>query len=160
MKIIHISDLHFGLHRQEIINCFVKEVNEILPEIIIISGDLTHRARSGQFHDLRTFISRLPGKVLLVPGNHDIPAFDVIQRFLTPFEKYRRFINNTLEPAYEDAKLRILGLNSVNPYSIKDGKLSSSSLMKIERFFKVSDERLNILFFITISSILKACTGL
>lgn len=159
MKIIHISDLHFGLHRQEIIHGFLIEAAAIQPEIIIISGDLTHRARSEQFRDLKAFISRLPGKVLIVPGNHDVPAFDLIQRFLTPFDKYRHFISNSMEVSYENESVRILGLNSVNPYSIKDGKLSSDSLKKIETYFSEAENKLNILFFITTFSILRACTG-
>ncbi|KTD51608.1 3',5'-cyclic-nucleotide phosphodiesterase [Legionella quinlivanii] len=147
MKIIHISDLHFGLHRQEIIHGFLIEAAAIQPEIIIISGDLTHRARSEQFRDLKAFISRLPGKILIVPGNHDVPAFDLIQRFLTPFDKYRHFISNSMEVSYENESVRILGLNSVNPYSIKDGKLSSDSLKKIETYFSEAANKLNILFF-------------
>ncbi|WP_133140845.1 metallophosphoesterase family protein [Legionella genomosp. 1] len=147
MKIIHISDLHFGLHRQEIIHRFLIEAAAIQPEIIIISGDLTHRARSEQFRDLKAFLSRLPGKVLIVPGNHDVPAFDLIQRFLTPFDKYRHFISNAMEVSYENESVRILGLNSVNPYSIKDGKLSLDSLKKIETYFSEAANKLNILFF-------------
>ncbi|HGF0879987.1 TPA: metallophosphoesterase, partial [Legionella pneumophila] len=93
MKIIHISDLHFGMHQPKVLNAFLQETALDKPDIILISGDLTQRGLSYQYRELCSFINQLPAQTLSVPGNHDIPFYNVPARFIFPFRQYKRYIN-------------------------------------------------------------------
>jgi hypothetical protein len=76
---------------------------EIRPDVVAISGDLTQRARRGQFRQAREFLQRLPGALIVVPGNDDVPLYDVFARFGFPLANYRPYISGDLEPFYADA---------------------------------------------------------
>ncbi|HAU1291156.1 TPA: metallophosphoesterase, partial [Legionella pneumophila] len=147
MKIIHISDLHFGMHQPKVLNTFLREISLNKPDIILISGDLTQRGLSYQYREFCSFINQLPVKALSVPGNHDIPLYNFLARFISPFRHYKRYINPDITTTFENDFVRILGVNSVNPLQLKDGKLSHEILNMIKRYFKPDDEKLNLLFF-------------
>lgn len=147
MKIFHISDLHFGMQHGHLMQPFLKDLKESAPEVIIISGDVTHRATKQQYQHLATFLKKIPARILIVPGNHDIPLHDVISRLFFPFDHYKRFISPSLSAEFINNEVRILGVNSVNPYRIKDGKLSSKTLHDIQHYFSPAFEGVNILFF-------------
>lgn len=144
MRIIQISDLHFGMHREEMIYPFLEEMGVLKPDVIMISGDMTQRAKEDQFLALRAFIDKLPGKVLTVPGNHDIPF--LASRLFTPFKRYKRYISSQLISEFSNDAVNILGVNSATPFKIKDGKLSYDTLELIKRRFS-NNGKLNILFF-------------
>jgi 3',5'-cyclic AMP phosphodiesterase CpdA len=110
--IVHLSDLHFGRLDERIIAPLVERVTSLHPDLIAVSGDLTQRARRRQFQRASAFLSRLPFPTLVVPGNHDVPAFNLAARFLDPFAGYRRWISPDLEPAYIDDEIAMIGLNS------------------------------------------------
>ena len=147
MKMFHISDLHFGNHRTDIIECFLKDLAFYNPEVIIISGDITQRARDTQFQEFLVFLNQLTGKVLIVPGNHDVPLDNFITRMFSPFKKYQKYISPQLNIEFQNTEVRILGVNSVNPYSIKDGKMSAKNLSAIQEYFSDDFSGLNVLFF-------------
>jgi 3',5'-cyclic AMP phosphodiesterase CpdA len=108
----------------------VKELARLRPSLVIASGDLTQRARRAQFRAAARFLAGLPAPVLVVPGNHDIPLFDVARRFLDPVGRYRRFIGE-LQPLYADAELAVLGLNTARPTRWKDGRVSAAQVEAI-----------------------------
>ena len=110
--IVHLSDLHFGRVDARIIAPLVERITAIQPDLVAVSGDLTQRARRRQFQHARAFLDRLPFQKLIVPGNHDVPLFNVAARLLDPFGGYRRWISPDLEPAYIDDEIAIVGLNS------------------------------------------------
>lgn len=110
--IVHLSDLHFGRVDQQIIAPLVACITSIHPDVIAVSGDLTQRARRRQFQQARAFLDRLPFPTLVVPGNHDVPLFNIAARFLDPFGGYRRWISHDLEPAQIDDEVAMIGLNS------------------------------------------------
>jgi 3',5'-cyclic AMP phosphodiesterase CpdA len=110
--IVHLSDLHFGRLDERIIGPLVTRIAEIGPDLIAISGDLTQRARRRQFEHARAFLNQLRFPTLVVPGNHDVPLFNVMARLLDPFGAYRRYISPNLEPAHIDAEMAVVGLNS------------------------------------------------
>src|SRR5687768_13580306 len=98
MKVIaHLSDLHFGTEDPVVAVALLHELDGTsmpVPTLVAVSGDLTQRATDTQFHACREFLDMLPGPFLVVPGNHDVPMFDVISRFFHPFRRYRRHIND------------------------------------------------------------------
>lgn len=147
MRIIHISDLHFGMHNPAIIEPFFADLALLKPEIIIVSGDLTQRARTEQFQELSAFLQRLTVPLLVVPGNHDIPFDNPFTRFVCPFQRFNKYVSPELEASYNDKEVNILGVNSATPYKIKDGTLSHKTLKRISDHFSAASKQLNILFF-------------
>lgn len=122
--IVHLSDLHFGRLDRRILAPLVAAINELAPDLVAISGDLTQRAGRRQFGDARAFLEALPFPRLVVPGNHDVPLYDVATRFLRPLARYRRFIAQDLEPLFLDREMVVLGLNSVRSLSFGRGRLN------------------------------------
>jgi 3',5'-cyclic AMP phosphodiesterase CpdA len=110
--IVHLSDLHFGRLDERIIAPLVQRITSIHPDVIAVSGDLTQRARRRQFQQASAFLARLPFPKVVVPGNHDVPLFNVAARLFDPFGGYRRWIGADLEPAYIDEEVAVIGLNS------------------------------------------------
>ena len=103
-RIAHLSDLHFGAHDDRLVEAVEVRVGALKPDLIVISGDFTQRARTDQFRLACEFLERLKAKgheVLGVPGNHDVPLYDVLRRFLSPLTRYRRFIDESLCPFHE-----------------------------------------------------------
>ena len=110
--IVHLSDLHFGRLDTRIIPPLVERIASIQPDVIAISGDLTQRARRRQFQQASAFLNDLRFHKVVVPGNHDVPLFNVAARVFDPFGGYRRWISADLEPAYIDNEVAVIGLNS------------------------------------------------
>ena len=133
--IAHLSDLHFGREDERVRAALVAELGRLRPSLVVVSGDLTQRARSRQFKACARFLRALPAPALVVPGNHDIPLFDVLRRFLSPLGRYRRYIADDLAPLFEDGELFVVGLNSARPELWKDGALSPEQVELIRRRF-------------------------
>ena len=106
--LVHLSDLHFGRIDHAILRPLIETVQGLKPDLVAVSGDLTQRARSTQFREARAFLDALPGPQIVVPGNHDVPLYNLFARFLRPLSKYQRYITDDLEPFYADAQIAIL----------------------------------------------------
>ena len=114
-RIVHLSDLHFGAHDERLVEAVEWQVDQLKPDLVVISGDFTQRARTEQFRDACDFLDRLRDhghEVLGVPGNHDVPLYDVLRRFLSPLARYRRFIDDSLCPFVELPGVAVLGINT------------------------------------------------
>jgi 3',5'-cyclic AMP phosphodiesterase CpdA len=111
-RIAHISDLHFGAEIPAVVSALAEELNRDPPNLIAISGDLTMRARRSEFQAARAFIEGLRAPVLVVPGNHDITPFKLMERFFDPYARWRRFIAPETEPVYQDERIAVVGLNT------------------------------------------------
>jgi 3',5'-cyclic AMP phosphodiesterase CpdA len=119
--IAHLSDIHFGRVDSRIIEPLVQTIEVLSPDLIGVSGDLTQRARRSQFREARQFLDKLRFPVLVVPGNHDVPLFNLAARFIDPYGGYRRYIQANLEPVYESDELIAVGLNSARPFPFHGG---------------------------------------
>ncbi|HEY3044243.1 MAG TPA: metallophosphoesterase family protein [Vicinamibacterales bacterium] len=128
--IVHLSDLHFGRLDSRVVAPLVSAIREIAPDLVAVSGDFTQRARAGQFAEARDFLQALPCPRLVVPGNHDVPLYDVARRFLRPLAGYRRFIAEDLEPVFVDAEIVALGLNSARSFTFGRGRLNAFQIRK------------------------------
>ena len=106
--IAHLSDLHFGREDPAVVAGVVRELEIRKPSLVAVSGDLTQRARTGQFRAARAFLDRLPAPIVVVPGNHDIPLFNVFARWLAPLGGYREHINADPEPFFHDEALAVM----------------------------------------------------
>lgn len=139
-KLVHLSDLHFGRVDYRVVEPLVATVNEMKPHVVAVSGDLTQRARSHQFVEAREFLERLPQPQIIVPGNHDVPLYNVVARFAQPLTKYKRHITNDLEPFYADEEVAILGINTARSLTFKYGRINEQQIESIrERMCAVDD---------------------
>src|SRR5215210_5394137 len=130
-KIVHLSDLHFGRIDAELLEPLVEAVCEVAPTLVVVSGDLTQRARSQQFEEARAFLDRLPKPQVVVPGNHDVPLYDVYSRFARPLDKWRRFISEEVEPVYEDDELVVAGVNTARSLTTKYGRINEGQIGRL-----------------------------
>ena len=126
--IVHLSDLHFGRLDGRLISPLVQIIKGIAPDLIAISGDLTQRARRHQFRQAHAFLQALPFPQLIVPGNHDVPLYNVAARFFTPLAGYRRHITQNLEPAFVDEEMIVVGLNSARSLTFEGGRLNEEQV--------------------------------
>lgn len=126
--IAHISDLHFGRLDAPVAEGLVADLASRKPDLLVVSGDLTQRARPSQYRQATDFLKRLPTPQLVVPGNHDIPLFNIVARFATPLRNYTRLVTRDLHPVYEDDELMVVGLNSARSFTRTSGWLNSKQL--------------------------------
>ena len=137
--LVHLSDLHFGRIDETLITPLLERIAAIAPDLVVVSGDLTQRARSAQFKAARAFLDALPAPQIVVPGNHDIPLHNVFNRFVRPLEKYRRYIANDLEPAYIDAEIAVLGVNTARSATFKGGRINSTQMVRLQERLQTLD---------------------
>jgi 3',5'-cyclic AMP phosphodiesterase CpdA len=130
--IAHISDLHFGRLDRRVAEGLVADLARQKPSLLVVSGDFTQRARERQFRNAAAYLKRLPTPQLVVPGNHDIPLFDIIRRFFFPLHRYRRPISDDLRPLYRDDELLVLGINTARSFTHKSGWMSQEQLLDIK----------------------------
>jgi 3',5'-cyclic AMP phosphodiesterase CpdA len=134
LTLAHISDLHFGREDPPVVEALVRDVIDAAPDAVLIAGDFTQRARAGQYRRARAMIDQLPTPRLGVPGNHDLPLFDLFSRIVRPRGNYRRFVAPTMTNRLDLPGARIVGLDSARRISPtwngfwKDGRLSRSQL--------------------------------
>ena len=114
----------------------------IAPDLVVISGDFTQRARRAQFRDAREFLARLPGPQLLVPGNHDIPLWDVFRRFIDPLGRYRHYISGNLAPFYADEEMAVVGINTARSLTRKYGRINARQIAHAREVFAEVDSAL------------------
>jgi 3',5'-cyclic AMP phosphodiesterase CpdA len=148
-RLIHLSDLHFGAHDPVLVTAVEKRLDEESPDLVVISGDFTQRARREQFEEAGEFLMRIRDaghEVLAVPGNHDVPLYDVLRRFLSPLTRYKRFIDDTLCPFIAIPGAAVLGINTARSLTIKDGHISHEQMAHIrETFAKTNPNQPRIL---------------
>jgi 3',5'-cyclic AMP phosphodiesterase CpdA len=138
--IAHISDIHFGRVDPVVAEGLITDIASLnrQPDVLVMSGDLTQRARAAQYRDAARYMTRLPSPQIVVPGNHDIPLFDVVRRFFFPLDRYRRHITPDLRPCFQDSELLIVGMNSARSWTWswdgwwKDGRVSEEQLLDVK----------------------------
>jgi 3',5'-cyclic AMP phosphodiesterase CpdA len=148
-RLLHLSDLHFGAHDEDLVEAVERKADELKPDLVVISGDFTQRARTEQFKEACAFLERLREaghEVLGVPGNHDVPLYDVLRRFLSPLTRYRRFIDDTLCPFIETGGVAVLGINTARSLTFKDGRISKEQVAFIrETFLRTNPDAVRVL---------------
>jgi 3',5'-cyclic AMP phosphodiesterase CpdA len=141
-RLVHLSDLHFGAHDDRLVDAVAERVDEAKPDLVVISGDFTQRARTEQFKEACRFLDRLREAghdVLGVPGNHDVPLYDVLRRFLSPLTRYKRYIDDSLCPVHELPGVTVLGINTARSLTFKDGRISHEQIGFIRETFARTD---------------------
>ena len=147
--IAHLSDVHFGAHEPKIVDAAEAWLLEHRPDLLVISGDFTQRARIAQFKLASAWLNKLRAdgfNIIAVPGNHDVPLYDVFRRFARPLRRYKRYIASDLCPWFENDWLAVLGINTARSLTIKDGRINEEQMAIIRaRFSDVPKEKTRIL---------------
>jgi len=131
MRIAHLSDPHFGTVVPAVRDALLGELQTHPPDLILLTGDITQRARRTQFVEARRFLDDLPDVPhLCIPGNHDLPLFDVVTRMVKPYDHYSSYISAELQPEFVDERAAILCVDATSRFRHKDGALT---LAQIER---------------------------
>jgi 3',5'-cyclic AMP phosphodiesterase CpdA len=129
--LVHISDLHFGRVDDALLDPLVDAIGAARPDVLVVSGDLTQRARTAQFRAARAFLDRLPRPQVVVPGNHDVPLYDVIRRFAAPLDRYRRYITPDLAPFHADDEIAVAGINTARSLTFKHGRINAEQVRAV-----------------------------
>ena len=144
--LIHLSDLHFGRVDRALLDPLLALVKRLRPDLVVVSGDLTQRARSAQFEEARKFLDAMPFPKIVVPGNHDVPLWNVAGRMLWPLRGYKRHINRNLSPTYFDEEIAVLGINTARSMVVKSGRINEEQIAEVKKHFcDLSDEMTKII---------------
>lgn len=143
--VLHLSDTHFGTERAEVVAALLRLSEQQQPDVAVLSGDVTQRGRSDEFAAARRFVDALSARTKLVlPGNHDIPLFDVWRRVFAPYLNHRRTFGKTLEPEYEDDALLIVGIRTTRRYRHVDGTVSTRQVARTSARLRAGGTRLKL----------------
>lgn len=111
-RIALLADLHFGSVPLGLADILGESLAKAAPDVIVVAGDLTMRSRTHEFAAGKAWLSTLPAPLMLLPGNHDLPVWNVFKRFTNPFARYARATGAPLMPVFEDTGCFIVGLNT------------------------------------------------
>lgn len=136
MRLVHLSDLHFGALAEARPEALRQAILQAQPDHLIVSGDLTQRGSRMQFNAAADFLETLPFPRFIVPGNHDMPgASRLHERFFRPWRMYRRLISPITEPLFSSPELLLIGANSARPGGFyldwSRGRLSPHQMRRI-----------------------------
>jgi 3',5'-cyclic AMP phosphodiesterase CpdA len=140
--LVQLSDLHFGRVDEALLAPLREAVWRIGPDLLVVSGDLTQRARSEQFEAARAYLDTLPTPQVVVPGNHDVPLHNVFKRFINPLKGYRRHITDDLSPFFADEEIAVAGVNTARSLTIKDGRINQDQLALLRERFEALDSHI------------------
>lgn len=139
-KILHASDLHFGKANPQMVESFYHEIERQNPDLVILSGDFTQVGSVSEFKQAAEFIARITAPVFTVPGNHDIPRFDLMQRFFDPMKNYRERIAPLQDTVHEDDASYIVGINTARPvlphWNWANGMVSQDQIQFVHSQFR------------------------
>lgn len=131
---LQISDPHFGTEQPLVVEALLRLVKSQQPTLIVMSGDLTQRARRSEFAAARQFVDRcMPVPTLAIPGNHDIPLFNLAARAFFPYANYQRSFGRELEPVHASDDALVLCLKTTRRYRHKDGEVSHAQIQRVSR---------------------------
>ncbi|MFP9136138.1 metallophosphoesterase family protein [Devosia sp. XGJD_8] len=150
MKILHVSDLHFGHHDPAVAAGFADDINAQEPDLVVASGDFTQIGTKEEFEQAREFLDKLHAPVFAVPGNHDVPAVNIFRRFFNPYGLYRRYIDDDLEPFLEMDGVVLVGMRTSRRARLEwnwgHGTISRSQLEDLEqRFSQASPDAVRVI---------------
>ncbi len=128
MRLVQISDTHFGTELPEVMAALRRAVVDLAPELVLLCGDITQRARPPQFAAARRFMDSMPQSAarIAIPGNHDMPLFDLWARAFWPYRNYERAFG-ARESSWSAHGVYVLALDATHQLR-KDGALPESRL--------------------------------
>jgi 3',5'-cyclic AMP phosphodiesterase CpdA len=129
--LLQISDTHFGTERPDVLEALVALALEQRPDLVVLSGDITQRARAAQFQAARAFVGRLGAPVLAVPGNHDIAVFNLLSRVFYPYAGYQKAFGDSIECVHSSRDLLVVAVNTTRRYRHIHGEVSAQQVDRV-----------------------------
>jgi 3',5'-cyclic AMP phosphodiesterase CpdA len=126
--IVHLSDLHTGRLDPAVLDALVPAIRSVQPHLLVLSGDLTQRATDDQFRQARAFLDALAMPALVIPGNHDVPLWNLARRLFAPLARYTRYITGDLAPVYEDDEMIVAGVNTARALTWSEGRINAGQV--------------------------------
>lgn len=139
--LLQISDPHFGTEQSPVVEALASLSREQHPDLVVLSGDITQRATPVQFRAARAFVDRLGVPFLAIPGNHDIPLFDLSARLLNPYSRFQRAFGSVLEPIHDSPDLLVLCVNTTRWYRHVNGEVSKAQIDRVASAFAQASSR-------------------
>jgi len=139
--LLQISDTHFGTERQQVVEALVALAAQQRPDVVVLSGDITQRARPEQFRAAKAFVDRLGAPVLAIPGNHDIALFDLWARLTRPYACYAVAFGADLEPVHLSQDLLVVGVNTTRAWRHKNGEVSAAQIDRVANLLTAARPR-------------------
>lgn len=133
-RLLQLSDPHFGTERPQAVAALEQLVRELRPAVLLVSGDITQRATAAEFEAARAYVARLAvPAAIVIPGNHDIPLFNVGLRLCAPYRRFARAFGDALEPEFEDTDVLVVALNTTRWWRHKQGQVSTAQIERAAR---------------------------
>lgn len=129
--LLHLSDTHFGTEQPVVVEALVALAAQLRPELVVLSGDITQRARPPQFRAAKAFVDRLGAPVLAIPGNHDIALFDLWSRLTRPYQGFASVFGIDLEPVYVSPDWLVVGVNTTRARRHRHGEVSGAQIARV-----------------------------
>ena len=139
--LLQISDTHFGTEQPHVVEALVELAAQQRPDVVVLSGDITQRARPAQFRAAKAFVDRLGAPVLAIPGNHDIALFDLWARLTRPYARYGAVFGHELEPVHSSRDLLIVGVNTTRAWRHKNGEVSAAQIDSVAKLLSAASPR-------------------
>ena len=137
--LLQISDTHFGTEQAPVVDALTRLTRQQQPDMLVLSGDITQRARPAQFQAARAFVDLLGVPVLAVPGNHDIPLFDLWTRLRHPYGRYSAAFGTDLEPVHRSPDLLVVCVNTTRPWRHRHGEISALQVDRVARLLESAE---------------------
>ncbi len=138
VRLAHLSDIHFGGENGPAVQAAIGAVEAFAPHLVVVTGDLTLNGQPREFAAARAWLDRLPRPVLVTPGNHDTPYLNLLLRALTPFNRYRRYIGEPAQAAFDAPDLTVRAINSARGAQPRPDW--SKGALDLEKIGQVADE--------------------
>ena len=132
VTILHISDPHFGTEQAPVVEALVRLATAQQPDVLVLSGDITQRAKTVQFAAARAFCDRLPiAHRISLPGNHDIPLLNIAMRLLAPYQRYQKAFGHALEPVLDLPEVCVLAVKTTRRWRHVNGEISAQQVARV-----------------------------
>ena len=143
--LLQVSDPHFGTEQLPVVGALAALALRQRPDLLVLSGDITQRARRDEFRAARAFVDRLGAPLLAIPGNHDIPLFDLRARLFDPYARHCEAFGDELEPEHASRELLVLCVNTTRPWRHKNGQVSARQIERVaERLSRAGADQLRV----------------
>ena len=139
--LLQISDTHFGTERPQVVEALIALAAQQRPDLVVLSGDITQRARPEQFRAAKAFVDRLGAPVLAIPGNHDVALFDLWARLTRPYARYSAVFGTDLEPVHLSQDLLVVGVNTTRAWRHKNGEVSAAQIDRVANLLTAARPR-------------------
>ena len=140
-----IADLHFGRERKVLLPHLLTAIQAARPDYVVIAGDFVQRARGAHFRPARAFLDQLHAPWIAVPGNHDIPLYNIASRMLWPRAAYKRHIATQTEPFIQTDTATLIGIDTTDPMRVQRGRISHAQIERVCATIKEDDGRLPVI---------------